>query len=219
MKLLVSDYDGTLKPDIKNLMVNIEAINEFRKKGNHFSIATGRDYYSIKKEIDKYNIKYDYLITNDGALTLDGNDNVLSAEIIEEEIIKELRKILNDKYKNFNEFKIPNTDTIIELQLITNLFDSLDEIKSLVSSDSSMKISKLYKLFLKFIFIKKYCNKSTAIKKIENNYSEIITVGDNLNDLEMLRDYNGYKMLYSYPIMYTKNIKTTTNVHSLIKKL
>ena len=205
MKLLVSDYDGTLKPDIKNLMINIEAINEFRKKGNHFSIATGRDYYSIKKEIDKYNIKYDYLITNDGALTLDGNDNVLSAEIIEEEIIKE--------------FKIPNTDTIIELQLITNLFDSLDEIKSLVSSDSSMKISKLYKLFLKFIFIKKDCNKSTAIKKIENNYSEIITVGDNLNDLEMLRDYNGYKMLYSYPIMYTKNIKTTTNVHSLIKKL
>ena len=82
-----------------------------------------------------------------------------------------------------------------------------------------MKISKLYKLFLKFIFIKKYCNKSTAIKKIENNYSEIISVGDNLNDLEMLRDYNGYKMLYSYPIMYTKNIKTTTNVHSLIKKL
>ena len=54
MKLLVSDYDGTLKSDIKNLMVNIEAINEFRKKGNHFSIATGRDYYSIKKEIDKY---------------------------------------------------------------------------------------------------------------------------------------------------------------------
>ena len=34
MKLLVSDYDGTLKPDIKNLMINIEAINEFRKKGN-----------------------------------------------------------------------------------------------------------------------------------------------------------------------------------------
>ena len=57
------------------------------------------------------------------------------------------------------------------------------------------------------------------IYKNENNYSEIITVGDNLNDLEMLRDYNGYKMLYSYPIMYTKNIKTTTNVHSLIKKL
>ena len=23
MKLLVSDYDGTLKPDIKNLMINI----------------------------------------------------------------------------------------------------------------------------------------------------------------------------------------------------
>ena len=28
MKLLVSDYEGTLKPDIKNLMINIEAINE-----------------------------------------------------------------------------------------------------------------------------------------------------------------------------------------------
>ena len=42
MKLLVSDYDGTLKSDVKNLKININAIKKFMDEGNTFCIATGR---------------------------------------------------------------------------------------------------------------------------------------------------------------------------------
>ena len=118
MKFLVSDYDGTLKSDIYNLKINISAINEFRKKGNHFAIATGRNYESIKNEINKYNIKYDYLITNDGAITFDRFDNILNVEMIDSLLLKELCNYIYSfkKYKNkLNVFTIPNSNEIIEI--------------------------------------------------------------------------------------------------------
>ena len=41
-KLLVSDYDGTFYSDLRNLKINIKAIEKFRKAGNLFAISTGR---------------------------------------------------------------------------------------------------------------------------------------------------------------------------------
>ena len=73
MKLLVSDYDGTLKSSVKDLMLNIEAINKFREKGNLFVIITGRGK-SIREYIEEYNIPYDYLICENGAIIYDKND-------------------------------------------------------------------------------------------------------------------------------------------------
>ena len=47
--MLVSDYDGTFKSNIKNLKINIEAVNRFRENGNLFAISTARSFNSIKK--------------------------------------------------------------------------------------------------------------------------------------------------------------------------
>ena len=38
MKLLATDYDGTFKSDIKNLYINISAVNKFMESGNKFAI-------------------------------------------------------------------------------------------------------------------------------------------------------------------------------------
>ena len=67
-KVLVVDYDRTLFINNDDVLNNINSINKFRENGNIFIIATGRTYNSLKKEIDKYNIEYDYLILNHGSL-------------------------------------------------------------------------------------------------------------------------------------------------------
>ena len=226
MKILISDYDGTLKSDVKNLKINICAIEDFRKKGNHFAIATGRNYDSIKAEIKKYNIQYDYLITNDGALTLDKNDNILSSEIIENNVLNNLYDyILNiKKYeKNITAFTLPNSNDIVELQLVASMFDSLSKLDTFLKKYPDIYKTNLNFLLFKVHFFKKNCNKSIAIKKLmdilDNNYEDIITIGDASNDIEMLSDYNGYKMLYSFPTMYGRGFKTTREIHTLIKKL
>ena len=41
-KMLVSDYDQTFYLNDKDIIENINAVREFREKGNIFVIATGR---------------------------------------------------------------------------------------------------------------------------------------------------------------------------------
>ena len=81
-KLLVSDYDDTLYTSSKSLYFNILAIEKFRKNGNKFAIATGRNFISIDSLIRKYKIPYDYLICNDGSIIFDNKHNIISAHYL-----------------------------------------------------------------------------------------------------------------------------------------
>ena len=64
MKLLVSDFDGTLFIDYPSLEKNIHAIQRFREEGNLFVINSGRNYTSLMKEIKQYQIPYDILFVS-----------------------------------------------------------------------------------------------------------------------------------------------------------
>ena len=86
-KLLVSDYDGTFYSDLRNLKINIKAIEKFRKAGNLFAISTGRAYDSIKKECKKHNIPYDYLFCNDGAVLFNKDDGLIYAKEFPRELL------------------------------------------------------------------------------------------------------------------------------------
>ena len=86
-KLLVSDYDGTFYSDLRNLKINIKAIEKFRKAGNLFAISTGRAYNSIKKECEKHNIPYDYLFCNDGAVLFNKDDELIYAKEFPRELL------------------------------------------------------------------------------------------------------------------------------------
>ena len=81
-KLLVSDYDMTLRViyDFENdliLNANLKALHGFIDRGNTFLLNTGRNYYSIKHEIEKYHIPYHYLACNGGAILLNGDGSLL----------------------------------------------------------------------------------------------------------------------------------------------
>ena len=76
-KIFVSDYDQTFYLNDEDIEKNKIAINEFRKKGNIFVIATGRSYFDFQNKVDEYNLNYDYVIINHGATILDKNNNIL----------------------------------------------------------------------------------------------------------------------------------------------
>ena len=66
MKLLVSDYDGTIFDfeNIRETRKNIDAIKRFRDNDNLFAIATARTFSSIKYQTDKFKISYENLFIN-----------------------------------------------------------------------------------------------------------------------------------------------------------
>ena len=97
-KVLVVDYDRTLFINNSDMLNNINSINKFRENGNIFIIATGRTYNSLKKEIDKYNIEYDYLILNHGSLVIKKDKSTLFHYKIDKNILFDITNYLS-KYK------------------------------------------------------------------------------------------------------------------------
>ena len=74
-KIIASDFDGTLFKTGKISKENIEAIGKFRSCGNLFGIVTGRDYKSLKRELDVLGFsQYDFLILCNGAVCCNEND-------------------------------------------------------------------------------------------------------------------------------------------------
>lgn len=57
MKILASDYDGTLRTEELVAEKDIEAIARFRKAGNLFGIVTGRSMESLQKEIERNGLR------------------------------------------------------------------------------------------------------------------------------------------------------------------
>lgn len=226
MKLLVVDYDGTFKSNIKNLNINIKKINEFMKKGNKFVIATGREYKSLKDEINFYDIKYDYIICNNGLVIFDNMDNIVYINpLIKEELdfiykfIKKEDKL--DIIKLYNAY----SSTVIPKDILEVLavFETIKTAKKVKKELEKFKNELHCYQFEKSIFIGKCSTKATAIKEIEKiediKKEDIYTVGNDINDIEMLKEYNGYKMLNSNKQLLFQKIPIVRQVHTLAKKL
>jgi len=226
MKLLASDYDGTFNSDLKNLYINIREVKKFREKGNKFAIVTGRSYSSMKKEIERHNIEYDYLSCNNGLIIFDKEDNIIKSNELKSNDLIILYNLLlfNNCLKYFKLYNFyESTQTLYNILEIYAKFKSskkAQEFKDYI--ENSISNLKCYfeskKLFIGYDFDK--ADAVSFIQKLENIEKEnIITIGDYKNDLSMLKQFNGYKMLYSYPCLWGEKIPTTREVHTLIKKI
>ena len=73
MKLLCSDYDGTLCCHDGVHTVDLDAIRRFRTAGHRFAVLTGRTWGVIIDELCRWQIPYDYLVCNNGAVLVEGD--------------------------------------------------------------------------------------------------------------------------------------------------
>lgn len=229
-KLLVSDYDQTFYINDEDIEKNKMAVNEFRKKGNIFVIATGRSYYDFMKKKNKYNIEYDYLIINHGATILDQKDNIIFNEKIPNEILESLKldlhiensernfccSILESRvdfeYKNLTKIHVKYNDSEYSNKILKKLEEKYNGcINAYLVSGNSIEI------------ISKNANKSKAIKllskEIEIGQEKIYTIGDGYSDIEMVKDYNGYAMKESVDELKNVALEEIDGVSDLIRKI
>ena len=111
MKVLASDYDGTLRIDHNVSKENLDAIIKFQEAGNIFGIVTGRSMESLLDEIHKYKIPYDFIITNNGGVLFNKQLEKLSTQYINKEkaleIISYIKQtncisyVVNDGYHRY----------------------------------------------------------------------------------------------------------------------
>lgn len=229
-KLLVSDYDQTFYINDEDIEKNKIAVNEFRKKGNIFVIATGRSYADFMKKKNQYNIEYDYLIINHGATILDKKENIIFNEKIPNEILDSLKfdlhiensernfccSILESRvdfeYKNLTKIHVKYNDLEYSNKILKKLEEKYNSfLNSYLVSGNSIEI------------ISKNANKSKAIKllskEIEIVQEEIYTIGDSYSDFEMVKDYNGYAMKESVNGLKNVALEEIDSVSDLIRKI
>lgn len=226
MKLLVSDYDGTIF-DIENLRdtrKNVDAIKRFKDNGNLFAIATARTFSSIKTQTDKFKIPYDYLICSDGGCVFDKDDNLIYSNAIDENFIIRIHNYLENlpfiKKFNFLDSFGKNTNKLCDVH----------QIYIEVYIKNTLEILKIKKAlapligvgFLSICYFYKHTLKTDGIKivsDIENlDKKDIYTIGNGNNDICMLREYNGFRVPYSYPKVMLQGFPKNS-VYSLVRKI
>lgn len=228
MKIVASDFDGTLYRNGTVSKEEIDAVLNWRKNGNIFGIITGRNYSSLREDLDKFDIEYDFIISTNGALIRDGKGEVLKSFEVDVNIAKELIDFvgehnsiwaelmyMNSSHRRVIEHRTPDSELKIN-------YDILNETKSFHQFSCTIFNYEEARAMTEFInekykgVLNAYClidsekitanidtvkygvSKASALYeygKLKNVSKEnIITVGDNFNDIPMVKEFNGYIM-------------------------
>ena len=198
MKILASDFDDTiyyLTDEAKNKK-NIESIRKFVNAGNAFCIITGRNYTDLKKYLNEYEIPYTYLICEDGAKIFNNVDYCLDTILLDRNEVEKIVNII--KENNWNYYLDDGYNE-------TTNYD--DCVKVVIKCDDSNKQKEIVEIIRKQVPVHVYAsrfhiniinpqvNKEKALKRLFNieglNYNSLHVIGDNDNDYEMLKEFNG----------------------------
>ena len=203
-KILISDYDGTFYQNDLDIKKNIDKVNEFRTLGNLFVLATGRSYVDLKQKIDKYEIPYDYLILNHGALLLSKDLEIIKVFTLDKELSDSILDYANNNKDIYdvvliNTFKkrVDDTSNVVKIILKLYSYEKAFEVKNyidesytnirsyLVRDEDYYLVEIVSSEASKSFMIEKILEKEKIVKK------NVFTIGDGINDIDMIKNYNG----------------------------
>jgi len=212
MKLLVSDFDGTLYQDKGITKYTQTQIRNWQSEGNYFIIATGRDLPSITEKIRNYEVYPDFIIGNNGATI----NKAIISKLQDTSYYSLIDRIINSK-DSFQEIKISyiirgNIHTkkcavkVWELKDFQLFFSeheviqltikacSVDEATQFITTNSAdFPVFSFLKNIDTIDIVDSSINKLFTIQQMENDLGipgkDIFTIGDGLNDLQMITNY------------------------------
>jgi len=242
MKLFVTDYDDTLYINDDEIKETINDIIELQKRDTVFMIATGRSLPSIKKEILKHNIPFDYLSCADGSLIYDNNYKLIKGFHMNNVITKEIPNLV--KYSNYDHMQYSydegyedNLDltknlssiniVIFEENFTKDFKKKWDNLKKKYPEYNFLEYKHLYsvtKTFLYYLCIKtKGVSKSKSIEFMADYLNikkkDIFVIGDSDNDYEMINDFNGVTVINGSDKIKSVSKKIYNKISDYIKEI
>ncbi len=194
MKLLVSDFDGTLFRNWKITPEEIDAIKEWRNRCNLFAIATGRQWYDLMDREIGDNV--DYIIFANGAKIVDENRKLIYKNGFDISLFDKILRIADNYEPNGCEY----TDDDRELHQMTVWFRNLDEAR-VFKKGLEKEYGDILNIYenragIGMDIVSAKATKAVGIYELAKMHNikkeDIYTVGDSPNDLVMLREFNGY---------------------------
>ena len=226
MKILASDFDNTIYylDNPEQNKKNVEAIQKFVSYGNIFCIITGRNYTDLKLLLEENHIPYSYLVCEDGAKIFNNMDYCIETVLLEREEIEKVIPILEENHcdyyldDGYNETK--NYDDCVKIVINCKEESEKDRMVQIIKEKCDIHI---YASRFHVNIIHKSVNKENALKKLFNleklNYNLLYVIGDNDNDYEMLKSFNGGVIKKHNKILDELNKKEYETLSDYIEEL
>lgn len=191
MKLIASDFDGTIFIDEKIKTEDIKAIRDFQDKGNLFGIVTGRTYHSLFVLIEG-KMDPEFVIANNGSHIFVKNGKDMT-EVLKYSLDQDKIRDVIDFYGGKYQTRI-FTDKDRAVEKIADLIEGEEILSLAIYSDNMLENPFQEDLsFHKSIGVTDVINsavsKQTGIEFIKDFYGfdkEIIAIGDDFNDIKFL---------------------------------
>lgn len=229
--IICADFDDTIYfgEESAKTIANLNAIKKWHSEGNIFILASNRSLGSLKRTLLNWQDYFDYLILDGGAKILNHNQELLHSNILNQSIITELLNILENSPTQpevkFYSLDIEDYESTPS-SAITKIYFHFQN-----QSDAEAFQAKITHIDINILSWQHvpsdYCieitpqvtNKANALRQlinIANLQDSIATIGDNVNDYEMLTEFNGYTIVGSIISTLYPNLPTIPSVSALI---
>ena len=219
MKIIASDYDGTLNHGgIDDKKRN--AIKEWREKGNKFGIVSGRITDDLLRIYKKDKLELDFLLACNGAVVLTTDGKILKEDRVDGDILKPILDFIfslgadwaaiqsdrsyiideNDNDRLPDEFTRKTLPDLKYFNQISTILEDEEEALMVTNAIKEQFGDKLNPLQNGrcIDIVSATMNKAQGLydylELIGGKYEDMITVGDNINDTHMIKEFRSYAM-------------------------
>ena len=219
MKIIASDYDGTLNhggiDDKKR-----ETIKEWREKGNKFGIVSGRITDDLLRIYKKDKLELDFLLACNGAVILTTDGKILKEDRIDGELLKPILDFIfslgtdwaaiqsdrsyiideNDNDRLPDEFTRKTLPDLKYFNQVSTILEDEEEalmVTNAIKEQFGDKLNPLQNgrcIDIVSVTMNKAQGLYNYLELIGGKYEDMITVGDNINDTHMIKEFRSYAM-------------------------
>ena len=246
LKIIASDYDGTLNHGgIDEKKKN--AISRWRKEGNIFSVISGRGVPDLIRIYNKDIFECDYLVACNGAVIMKTNGEIVCEDKIDVTVTKPFLKFLfsqgckwgyvqtsfpcrvfNDNdFEDYDEeecfaFKnLPEFEFVYQINTALPSFEEAARVTKAIKENFGDVLNPLQNgtcIDIVSVNMDKAKSLYKLIDLLGATYKDVITVGDNVNDKDMIKEFRSYAMENAVPLIKELADYETPSVTALIER-
>lgn len=242
MRIIGSDYDGTLTHGGIDEQKHA-AIAAWRQAGNCFALVTGRGMASMQDIRNEHQLNIDYYLCCNGGVLLDSNCNLLEQTLLPMDlslllnhvtalgakycyvaaVIGSYRVRLSGPKEDASEVFREELPPITDFHGVSFRMETLEKAVSSItrlSNDFSEFLTPLRNNLNIDIVPKGVCKSAGLLRlaaRLGCSSEDIIAVGDNINDLDMLTAFRSYAMVSGQPEAIRAARFTTAGITELIQ--
>lgn len=244
MKIIGSDYDGTLNhkgiDDYKR-----RAISSWRKAGNVFSIVSGRPVIDLIRFSREHDFECDYFVGYNGAVIADSEGKIVSSAVCEGNIAGEViahlisSGVINVYVGSDDPFGLCQDVVVWSREASVDLTDIYaDRMFNQIGADCvDYNAAECITASLRERFgdklnplqngtciniVRRDINKAKGLyilmEQLGAKYEDVIAVGDNVNDRDMIAEFRSYAMENAVPLIKELASDVTPGIAQLIEK-